>query len=459
MLEPNGEAEQSDQSLPRDGALRAELTSAATMNKDEIPRLTEHLFRHEAGKLVSIITGIFGADRLQLAEDVVQEALIRALQTWPYYGVPKNPAAWLTQTAKNLTLDVIRREKVFREKEAQIAPVVEQWSSGLEIPGSRSAETDLRDDGLRLMFVCCHPSIPAEAQAALALKTLCGFSPAEIASAFLTTEAAIAKRLTRARQKIREQRIPFEIPSEAELAGRLDGVLQTLYLLFNEGYKASSGDELVRTDLCSEAIRLGSLLAQHRVGNQPQTHALLALMLLNTARLSARVDLDGNMLRLRDQDRSCWDQPMTARGMFHLAQSAAGEQLTAYHLEAAIAACHCSAPSYEATDWPQILGLYDQLIALDDSPVVALNRAVAVAQVHGPEAGIKAAQQLEKRRALDSYHLLYAVLGEFEAQLNEFQKAVVYLRRALELTQLKSERDLLSRRLQDCEEQRLNTQS
>jgi RNA polymerase sigma factor (sigma-70 family) len=420
---------------------------------DEIPRLAEHLFRHESGKLVSILTGIFGIERLQLAEDVVQEALVRALQTWPYYGIPKNPAAWLTQTAKNLTLDVLRREKVFREKEEQIAPVMEQWSSGLTHPEGRSADSELKDDGLRLMFVCCHPSIPQDAQAALALKTLCGFSPAEIASAFLATEAAIAKRLVRARQRIRDLHIPFEIPPDPDLTARLDGVLQTIYLLFNEGYKASTGESLVRQELCSEAIRLATLLAQHRVGNQPRTHALLALMLLNAARLAERVDNDGNLLRLKEQDRSKWDRGLIARGMFHLAESADGDTVTAYHFEAAIAACHCAAPTYEETDWPRILSIYDRLVELDDSPVIALNRAVAVAQVHGPEAGIKVAQELEKGRQLDSYHLLYAVLGEFEAQLNEFQKAVVYLRKALELTQLKSEQTLLARRLQDCEEQ------
>src|SRR4051794_17338327 len=229
--------------------------------RPDVPKLTEHLFRHEAGKLVSVLTGIFGLGHLQLAEDVVQEALIRALQTWPYYGVPKNPAAWLTQTAKNLALDLVRREKLFQDKQPQIISFIEQWSDSADSEAEPLLEGEIRDDRLRLMFACCHPLLPQEAQTALALKTLCGFSPLEIAKAFLTTEAAIAKRLTRAKQKIRELRIPFEIPSGEELPPRLDAVLQTLYLLFNEGYKASTGELLVREDLCFEAIRLGTLLA------------------------------------------------------------------------------------------------------------------------------------------------------------------------------------------------------
>src|SRR4051794_39545897 len=200
--------------------------------------------------------------------------MIRALQTWPYYGVPKNPAAWLTQTAKNLALDVIRREKLFLEKQPQITTFIEHWSSDPAANDAASLDGEIKDDRLRMMFVCCHPLVPREDQVALALKTLCGFSPAEIAKAFLTTEAAIAKRLTRAKQKIREARIPFEIPVGEELTQRLDSVLQSLYLLFNEGYKASSGEKLVREEICEEAIRLTSLLAQHTAGNQPKTHAL-----------------------------------------------------------------------------------------------------------------------------------------------------------------------------------------
>lgn len=416
-----------------------------------IDQLAEHLFRHEAGKLVSVLTGIFGIDRLQLAEDVVQEALVKALQTWPYYGVPKNPAAWLTQTAKNLALDLIRREKIFSNKQPQIISFIEQWTNECDPGESPSFDNEIKDGRLRLMFTCCHPLIPQESQSALALKTLCGFSPAEIASAFLTTEAAIAKRLVRARQKIRELNVPFEIPSGEESSARLDGVLQTLYLLFNEGYKASSGDNLVREELCHEAIRLTKSLAAHPVGNHPRVHALLALMFLNGARLCARTDTEGNILRLKEQDRSRWDRAMISRGMFHLAHSATGAEVSEYHLQAGIAACHCTAPSYDSTDWPRILSLYDRLIQTDDSPVMALNRAVVVAQVYGPRAGIEAVEKIRRQDMLESYYLFYAVLGEFESQLNDCQAAARHLRKALQFAGLKSERSLLSKRLRECE--------
>lgn len=417
----------------------------------EISRLADHLFRHEAGKLISVLTGIFGIDRLQFAEDVVQEALVRALQTWPYYGVPKNPAAWLTQTAKNLALDLIRREKLFSDKQPQIIVFVEQWASQCDPDDSPSFDNEIKDGRVRLMFACCHPLIPPEAQAALALKTLCGFSPAEIAKAFLTSEAAIAKRLTRARQRIRELQIPFEIPAGPDLSARMDGVLQTLYLLFNEGYKASHGESLVREELCSEAIRQTTLLAEHPVGNQPRVHALAALMLLNGARLSARTDGDGNILRLQEQDRSRWNKAMIARGMFHLTLSAAGEEVTAYHLQAGIAALHCAAANYESTDWPRILELYNRLIQIDDSPVIGLNRAVALAQVHGPRAGRQAIEAIPNRQSLDSYYLRYAVLAEFEIQLGNLTVAAQHLQKAIHLTEIKSEQLFLSNRLAECE--------
>jgi RNA polymerase sigma-70 factor (ECF subfamily) len=301
------------------------------------------------------------------------------------------------------------------------------------------------------MFACCHPVIPQESQTALALKTLCGFSPAEIASAYLTSEAAIAKRLTRARQRIRELGIPFEIPTGAEMPTRLDSVLHTLYLLFNEGYKASTGENLIREELCSEAIRLATLLSENPVGNQPRTHALVALMLLNGARLPARVDAQGNILRLKEQDRSLWNRTMIGRGLWHLNQSAVGQELSEYHLEAGIAAVHCAASDYESTAWPKILALYDQLIALDDSPVVALNRAVAVAQVHGPAAGIEAVENIQDRQSLDLYYLLYAVLAEFEAQQHHYQIAAQHLRKAISLTAVSSEQSFLSKRLRECE--------
>ncbi len=416
----------------------------------EVSQVVEHLFRHEWAKMVATLTGVFGLDHLTLAEDVVQEALARALQTWPFYGVPKNPAAWIMRASRNLALDVVRREKVFRKKEAEISRLMEDGApAGF---GPAGIEQDFTDDRLRMMFVCCHPLVPADAQAALALKTLCGFSARETSQAFLTSEAAIAKRLTRAKQKIREERIAFEIPTGDELTRRLDGVLKVLYLLFNEGYKASSGDRLVRKDVCQEAIRLTTLLADHPAGNQPGTHGLLALMLLNAARFPARADEKGNLLLLKDQDRTLWDRPMMARGMFHLAKSASGHDIGEYHLQAGIAACHCAAKDYESTDWPRILSLYDRLMEIDNSPIIALNRAVIVANVHGAKAGFEAVAAMEKRENLEGYYLFYAVLGELKSQLNDPVGAAGHFRKSLQLAETKSEQVFLSRRLLDCED-------
>jgi RNA polymerase sigma factor (sigma-70 family) len=412
----------------------------------DISQTVEHLFRHESAKMVATLTGIFGIEHLTLAEDVVQEALARALQTWPYHGLPENPAAWIMRASRNLALDVVRREKRFRDKEPEIIRIIEDSDAASEPRSSH----EISDDRLRMMFVCCHPRLPADVQSVLALKTLCGFGVTEIARAFLSTEAAVAKRLTRARQSIRDAGIPFEIPSGPELAPRLDGVLQSIYLLFNEGYKASAGDRLVREDVCVEAIRLTGLLAEHPVGDQPKTHALLALMLLNAARTPARVDDEGNLLRLRDQDRRKWDQAMIARGMFHLAQSARGTDISEYHLQAGIAACHCAAADYASTDWPKILALYDQLLALGNSPVVALNRAVAVAEVHGPLAGIDAVNAIPDAKSLGSYYLFHAVLGDFEWQLNRLPIAAAHFQKAMELANMKSEQVFLSKRLEAC---------
>jgi RNA polymerase sigma-70 factor (ECF subfamily) len=426
-------------------------TAANFAEPRDVSSVVEHLFRHEAGKMVAILTGIFGVEHLTLAEDVVQETLARALQTWPFYGIPDNPSAWIMRAARNLALDTVRREKVFREKEPEIIRLMDRPSPAPD--AAIFTDQEIADDRLRMMFVCCHPQIPSDSRVALALKTLCGFSVPEISRAFLTSDAAVAKRLTRAKQKIREAGVPFELPAGPELAPRLADVLQTIYLLFNEGYKASAGEKLVREDVCGEAMQLAGLLAEHPAGNQPATHALLALMLLSGARLATRVDDGGNLLRLQEQDRAGWDRAMIARGMFHFSQSAAGGDITEYHLQAGIAACHCAAKDYESTDWPQILSMYDRLVEFDDSPVIALNRAVALAEVRGPEAGIEAVNAIRNLQSLESYYLLYAVLGEFESRLNHARAAAAHFRKSLQLAEIKSEQMFLSQRLRACENQ------
>lgn len=411
--------------------------------------IAENLFRHESGRLVAILTSQLGVHRLQLAEDVVQEALVRALQTWPYRGVPDNPAAWLTQTAKNLALDHLRREQRWQEKEPGIASEHGRWLA-TPLASTDDSET-FGDETLRMLFVCFHPQLSTDAQTALALRTLCGFSPAEIAAAFLTSETAISKRLVRARQRIRELALPFCVPGPEELPARLDGVLGTLYLLFNEGYKASGGERLVREELCHEAIRLALALISHPATRQPKIHALLALMLLNAARLPGRTDESGQLLRLQEQDRRLWNPNLIQRGIQHLALSGTGDQITEYHLEAGIAACHSTSPDDAHTDWTRILSLYDELTLRSNSPIVALNRAVAVARVHGPAAGLKAIDVISLGRRLETYHLLHAVRGALEAELGHHAEAITHFRQAESLATLPTERAFLARRIRECE--------
>ncbi len=422
----------------------------ATPRSPEVSRLVDHLFRREAGRLVAILTRHFGVAHLHLAEDVVQDALGKAMQTWPFTGVPQNPSAWLLQTAKNRALDHTRRDSLWRGKQSELSPLIEDClQNALTVPPPQF-EDEIRDSQLRMMFVCCQPGLPAEAQVALTLKTLCGFGEREIAAAFLSTEAAVTKRLVRARQWLREQAVAVELPPAAELAPRVDMVLQALYLLFNEGYKASSGDSLLRADLSAEAIRLAELLLAHPLGDRPATHALLALMCFGAARLPARTDDGGSLLLLAEQDRTRWNQQQIKQGMRHMAASGTGINVTRYHLEAGIAACHCLAPSFAATDWRQIVTLYDLLVERDGSPIVALNRAVAVAQVDGPRVGLAALDGIKDRKALEHYHLFHAVVGQLWLDAGETAKATAGFRRALELAALPAERALLEKRLAQC---------
>jgi RNA polymerase sigma factor (sigma-70 family) len=424
-------------------------TESLSRVDEAVITVADHLFRRESARLVSILTRIFGVHRLQMAEDVVQEAMIRALRTWPYYGIPKDPSAWLMQTAKHAALDILRREKRFIEKQPELLAHIEQRLPNSDISGEL-LEDEIKDNRLRLMFVCCHPVLPLEMQTALALKILGGFSPGEIAAAFLTTEAAIAKRLTRARHRLQTKAIRFEIPSGSELLSRLEGVLNTLYLLFNEGYKASTGERVVKEELCAEAIRLTEILAEHPAGDQPRVHALLSLMLFNAARLPSRTDVEGNILRLEEQDRTLWNRGMIQRGVRHLARSAVGEGLSEFHLQAGIAACHCLAPGDASTDWPKILSLYDHLAEIDDSPVIALNRAVAIAKVHGPAHGIAEVQRILDASALASYYLTHAILGDLERQRDHYSAAAAHFENALRLTGVKSEQSFLIQRLREC---------
>ncbi len=319
----------------------------------------DHLFRHESGKLVSILTRIFGADNLELAEDVVQESLAEALTQWTYKGTPDNPSAWLFKVAKNKALNIISHEKLRTRYASDVAHFLKsEWTAEPALEHIFS-EGQIQDDQLRMMFTSCHPSISADSQVALTLKTLCGFSIPEIAKAFLTTDENVNKRLVRAREKIREDKIPFEVPEGKFLEARLDTVLQTIYLLFNEGYSASMGKDLIRFELCEEAIRLSEIIAGYEVlQNKSNVYAILSLMYLNASRFKSRTDSQGNILTLAEQDRSLWDRALMQKGFAYLEKSTDHKSLSIYHILAAISAYHCSASDFVSTDWKSILHLY-----------------------------------------------------------------------------------------------------
>jgi RNA polymerase sigma-70 factor (ECF subfamily) len=350
------------------------------------------------------------------------------------------------QVAKNQALDVVRRDARFREKESAIVAAMERHPAFSPAPGTLMSE-EIRDDQLRLIFACCHPALPGEARVALTLKTLCGLGVGEIARAFLTTPETIAKRLTRARERLRKAAVPFEIPSGPQLATRLDSVLDVLYLLFNEGYNASHGERLIRGALCDEAIRLTTMLTENAATERPKTHALLALFFLQAARFPARIDTAGEILLLQEQDRSRWNHELIAKGMAHLERAAAGQEPSAFHLQAGIAACHCLAKTYQETDWGKILSLYDLLLKIDASPVAALNRAVALAKVRGAAAGLQALDEIKNQEALRRYYLFYAVRAEFCAELGRREEASENYREALALTEISAERNFLMTRL------------
>ncbi len=408
--------------------------------------LVEHFFRHETGRLHGALVRLLGVEHLTLAEDVAQEAMLRALRVWSMSGIPPNPSAWITQVAMNLARDARRRQRMTAVKEPAIITHHEQMLATPAV--AWEAAREIRDDTLRLMFVCCHPVIARDAQVILALKVLGGFSTAEIARAFLGTEAALEKQLTRTKQRIAEAGIGFDLPEGEDLSPRLDGVLGTLYLMFNEGHKATAGDQLLREDLCRESIRLTALLVEHPTGNTPRTHALLALMLLTAARFPARLDAQGALLRLEEQDRSRWDHALIDRGLRHLAAAAQGAELSEFHLQAGIAALHSIAADPASTDWPRIVAHYDALLRLRPSPVVSLNRAVALAQVEGPQAGLAALAAIPDREQIESHHLFHAAAGELHWQLGQSAEAAACFRRALALARVGVEQDYLARQLE-----------
>lgn len=421
-------------------------------SSDSHPTVTppdlDSVFRDHWRRVVGALTRRFGPAYLDLIENSVQDAMIKAAQTWPFDGTPAQPGAWLRRVAHNAVIDAMRRDTAFRSK----AQAIEQHYYACVDQDLEAAEPGgpLDDDMLKMMLICCHPALSEKAQISLVLRNICGFGTGEIAHALHMGEAAITKTLTRARQTIRDKDLPFEIPDGADLTTRLDALNAAVYLLFNEGYLAHSGDRLVRAELCSEAIRVVELVLQSRPRDTGKIHALAALMYLQASRLTSRTDNDGRLLTIADQDRSLWDMGLIRAGIGHLETSMKSRERSAYHLQAAIAACHALAPSYEQTDWPRILELYDSLFAIERSATVALNRAVAVMMTDGVDQAIAILEAIEAGGDLRDDHLLPALMADFHRRAGHDQTAEKYYRDALALAGNRPERQFLRRRITEC---------
>lgn len=411
------------------------------------PRLVEHFVRHDYGRLVATLTRRVGFRHIEVVEDAVQSALMAALSAWTEQSLPADPGAWLYKAAYNQLIQALRRESRRLKIRHNAA---EELGERIDDAVSARFADEIRDDMLRMLFVCCDESIPRESQLVLALKTLCGFSTAEIALRLFTSEGNIHKRLGRARDRLREIAPDVDAPPLEELRPRLPGVHAVLYLLFNEGYLSAHAEQAIRRELCDEAVRLTTLLGEHPVGATPETFALLALMHLHAARLGARVDGAGGLLLLEEQDRSLWDHEGISTGMEWLQRSAAGEAFSRFHAEAAIAAEHCLAASYPQTRWKEIADLYAMLEALAPSPLHTLNRAVAVAEWQGPAAGLAVIEGLEPPAWLAGSYLWDAVLGDLHGRAGHWEIAREHRERALASAPTSAVRELLRRRLTEA---------
>jgi RNA polymerase sigma factor (sigma-70 family) len=411
-------------------------------SRPSVNKVVDHLFRHESVKMVAVLTKMLGIDHLDVAQDIVQDTLLKAMRIWSLQGLPDNPPAWLYTVARNKAIDFVRAKKTRNKVAIENTPETFDAVT-MDIFG----EGQIQDSMLRMIFACCHPAIPEESQIALSLKTLCGLSVEEISKAYLTSEDTVAKRIYRAKEKIRQEKISLEVPTDQAFPLRLEVVLRVLYLMFNEGYNSSSPDELIRKDLCAEAMRLTHLLTEHPSTGLPQVNALLALMCFQSSRLLARIDSNGNIITLKHQDRAQWNKALVQKGRDYLDRASDGWAVSVYHLEAAIASLHTSSPSFEQTDWLTVFDLYQILYSINPSPIVALNKAIASSYAVSNESAL---ESLRKIKGLEKNHIYHAALAEVYQALGNLSEAKRHLEQARDLTASKAERQLLMDKIEGC---------
>jgi len=406
--------------------------------------LVDHFFRTEYGRAVSYLTSKYGSTHLELAEDCVQDALIKAMQTWPYAQIPDNPTGWILRVSRNKMIDQLRRLQKTTNQE------LPEDSESMDENFSLEA---INDDVIRMIFACCHPSLSEENQIILTLKILGGLSIREISSALLKKDETVAKAYTRAKKKFKKEEIKLVLPPAHELENRLEIVLKIIYLLFNEGYKAAEGTDLIRTDLCEDAIRLNHVLLESEICHTPAASGLMALMLFHASRFEARLDADGRAVSLQDQDRSKWDLELIQRGLAYLEETSQDPDYmrNEYLIQAAISAVHCQAPRYEDTDWKSILSLYDLQLQQSPSPIIELNRVIALEKIHGPLLGLKEVERLEATQFFEGYYLFYAIKSEMLQKMGHDEEAKAALETAITLTQNEIEKAYLESKLEGLE--------
>jgi RNA polymerase sigma factor (sigma-70 family) len=412
-----------------------------------INQLTDHLFRHESGKMVAVITRIFGLPNIEMAEDVVQEAFAQAVKEWRLQ-VPANPSAWLMQTAKNKTIDIIRRERHKKKFAEENALLLKSEYTAAYTVENLFLPHEIKDSQLRMIFACCHPALDERDQIALTLKTCSGFSVDEIAVALISNPETVKKRIQRAKQYITEHHLHFEIPLGSELTNRLDIALHCIYLLFNEGYNSSHREELIRKDLCEEALRLALMLTENEITNQPKCSALIALMSLLSSRFNSRLDEHGEIVLLEDQDRSKWDGNLINFGLDYLSKASSGNELSEYHLEAAIVAEHTIASSFAETNWSRILEIYNLLMTVNASPMLLLNRAIVIGKIKGQQAALKEINSIpEIEKWMGTHYLFAAVVADLHSQAGNSVEAIDHFKKAIGLTSSLVEKKLLMQKM------------